>query len=149
MGLRKFYAQKNGMTVVEQKIQPTDEDMSGQVAAFKRAGVKAIAVTTGPTQLASVAGIAASQGLNVPIVGNNPTFDPAVMASPAAKALTANAYVVGSVAPWTENTPAVQKAGKAFIGAYGKKDAKASVQFGYVQAQVMNEILTKAVRTRT
>ena len=140
----KFFAKKNGMTVVEQKIQPTDEDMSGQVAAFKRAGVKVIVATTGPKQLASLAGIAASQGLNVPIVGNNPTFDPAVMASPAAKALTANAYVVGSVAPWTENTPAVQKVGKAFIGAYGKKDAKASVQFGYVQAKVMNEILTKA-----
>ncbi|MGZ4270101.1 MAG: ABC transporter substrate-binding protein [Solirubrobacteraceae bacterium] len=140
----KFYAQKNGMTVVEQKIQPTDEDMSGQVAAFKRAGVKAIAVTTGPKQMASVAGIAASQGLNVPIVGNNPTFDPAVMASPAAKALTANVYVVGSVAPWTENAPAVQKVSTAFTSAYGKKDAKASVQFGYVQAQVMNEILTKA-----
>ena len=71
--------------------------MSGQVAALKRAGVKAIAVTTGPKQLASVAGIAASQGLNVPIVGNNPTFDPAVMTTPAAKALKANAYIVGSI----------------------------------------------------
>jgi ABC-type branched-subunit amino acid transport system substrate-binding protein len=140
----KFYAKKNGMTVVEQKIQPTDEDMSGQVAALKRAGVKVIAVTTGPKQLASVAGIAASQGLNVPIVGNNPTFDPAVMASPAAKALIANTYVVGSVAPWTVNTPAVKQAGDAFIAAYGKKDAKASVQFGFAQARVMNDILTKA-----
>jgi ABC-type branched-subunit amino acid transport system substrate-binding protein len=140
----KWYAQKNGMTVVEQKIQPTDEDMSGQVAAFKRAGVKAIAVTTGPKQLASLAGIAASQGLNVPIVGNNPTFDPAVMASPAAKALTANAYIVGSIAPWTERAPAVQKVSTAFTSAYGKKDAKASVQFGYVQAEVMKEILNKA-----
>jgi ABC-type branched-subunit amino acid transport system substrate-binding protein len=140
----KFYAQKNGMTVVEQKIQPTDEDMSGQVAAFKRAGVNVLAATTGPKQLASLAGIAASQGLNVPIVGNNPTFDPAVMASPAAKALTANAYIAGSISPWTLDTPAVKKVGDAFLAAYGKKDAKASVQFGYAQAQVMNEILTKA-----
>jgi ABC-type branched-subunit amino acid transport system substrate-binding protein len=140
----KFYAQKNGLKVVEQKIQPTDEDMSGQVAAFKRAGVKVIAATTGPKQLASLAGIAASQGLDVPIVGNNPTFDPAVMASPAAKALTANAYIVGSISPWTENTPEVQKVGDAFVAAYGKKDAKASVQFGYAQAQVMDEILAKA-----
>ena len=57
----KYWASKNGATVVEQKIQPTDEDMSGQVAAFKSAGVKAIAVTTGPKQLASLAGIAAAQ----------------------------------------------------------------------------------------
>jgi ABC-type branched-subunit amino acid transport system substrate-binding protein len=140
----KFYASKNGMTVVEQKIQPTDEDMSGQVAALKRAGVKVIAVTTGPKQLASLAGIAASQGLNVPIVGNNPTFDPAVMASPAAKALVANVYVAGSIAPFTLGQPKVKDVGDQYLKAYGKKNAKASVPFGYVQAQVMNEILTKA-----
>jgi ABC-type branched-subunit amino acid transport system substrate-binding protein len=144
----KFYASKNGMSVVEQKIQPTDEDMSGQVAAFKRAGVKAIAVTTGPKQLASLAGIAAAQGLNVPIVGNNPTFDPAVMASPAAKALKANAYVVGSVSPWTLDSPDVKKVGADFVSAYGKKDAKASVQFGNVQSRVMYEILNQACKNK-
>jgi ABC-type branched-subunit amino acid transport system substrate-binding protein len=140
----KFFASKNGMTVVEQKIQPTDEDMSGQAAALKRAGVKAIAVTTGPKQLASLAGIAASQGLNVPIVGNNPTFDPAVMASPAAKALIANTYVAGSISPWTIDKPQVKSVGDDYLKAYGKKNAKASVQFGFVQAQVMYEILKKA-----
>jgi ABC-type branched-subunit amino acid transport system substrate-binding protein len=137
-------ASKNGMTVVEQKIQPTDEDMSGQVAALKRAGVKVIAVTTGPKQLASLAGIAASQGLNVPIVGNNPTFDPAVMASPAAKALIANVYIAGSISPFTLDQPKVKNVGEQYLKAYGNKNAKASVPFGYVQAQVMNEILTKA-----
>jgi hypothetical protein len=34
--------------------------------------------------------------------------------------------------------------GDQFLQAYGKKNAKASVQFGYVQAQVMYEILNKA-----
>jgi ABC-type branched-subunit amino acid transport system substrate-binding protein len=140
----KFYASKNGMSVVEQKIQPTDEDMTGQVAAFKRAGVKVIAVTTGPKQLASLAGIAASQGLNVPIVGNNPTFDPAVMASPAAKALEANVYIAGSISPFSLDQPKVKAVSAQYLKAYGSKNAKASVQFGYVQAQVMNEILTKA-----
>jgi ABC-type branched-subunit amino acid transport system substrate-binding protein len=140
----KYFASKNGMTVVEQKIQATDEDMSGQVTALKRAGVKVIAVTTGPKQLASIAGIAASQGLNVPIVGNNPTFDPAVMASPAAKALMANVYISGSISAWSLNKPQVKNVGDAFTSKYGKKDAKASVQFGYAQAQVMYQILKKA-----
>jgi ABC-type branched-subunit amino acid transport system substrate-binding protein len=144
----KYYASKNGMKVVEQKIQPTDEDMTGQVAAFKRAGVNVIAVTTGPKQLASVAGIAASQGLNVPILGNNPTFDPAVMDSPAAKALAANTYVAGSISPWTVSQPKVKQVGDDYVTAHGKKDAKASVQFGYVQAQVMYEILNKACQNK-
>ena len=140
----KYWASKNGSTVVEQKIQATDEDMTGQVAALKRAGVKVIAATTGPKQLASIAGIAASQGLNVPIVGNNPTFDPAVMASPAAKALAANAYIAGSISSWTLNKPEVKQVGDEFVSKYGKKDAKASVQFGYAQAEVMYNILKKA-----
>ena len=48
---------------------------------------RAIAFTTAPTQLASAAGIAATQGLNVPLVGNNPTYHPALLKTPAAKAL--------------------------------------------------------------
>ena len=144
----KYWASKNGGSVVEQKIQATDEDMTGQVAALKRAGVNAIAVTTGPKQLASIAGIAASQGLNVPIVGNNPTFDPALMASPAAKALKANTIIAGSVSPWTLNRPEVKKVGDDYVKAYGKKNAKASVQFGYVQAKVMSEILNRACQNK-
>jgi ABC-type branched-subunit amino acid transport system substrate-binding protein len=144
----KYFASKNGMKVVEQKIKATDEDMSGQVAAFKRAGVKAIAVTTAPTQLASVAGIAASQGMNVPIVGNNPTYDPALLDSPAAKAVKANAYISSSIAPWTLDKPEVQSVSQQFKAAYPKTDPKASVQFGWAQAAVMYEILNKACENK-
>ena len=144
----KYFASKNGMKVVEQKIKATDEDMSGQVAAFKRAGVKAIAVTTAPTQLASVAGIAASQGMKVPIVGNNPTYDPALLKSPAAEAVKANTYISGSIAPWTLDKPEVQSVSQKFRAAYPKSDPKASVQFGWAQAAVMYQILNKACENK-
>jgi ABC-type branched-subunit amino acid transport system substrate-binding protein len=144
----KYFASKNGMTIVEQKIKATDTEMAGQVAAFKRAGVKAIAVTTAPTQLASVAGIAASQGMTVPIVGNNPTYDPALLKTPAAKVIKANAYISGSIAPWTVDKPQVKQVGDAFTAAYPKSDPKAAVQFGYAQAQVMYEILNQACKNK-
>jgi ABC-type branched-subunit amino acid transport system substrate-binding protein len=144
----KYFASENGMKVVEQKIKATDEDMSGQVAAFKKAGVKAIAVTTAPTQLASVAGIAASQGMKVPIVGNNPTYDPALLKSPAAAAVKANAYISASIAPWTLGKAGVQSVSKQFQAAYPKSVPKASVQFGWAQAQVMYEILNKACENK-
>jgi ABC-type branched-subunit amino acid transport system substrate-binding protein len=144
----KYFASKNGMTVVEQKIKATDTEMAGQVAAFKRAGVKAIAVTTAPTQLASVAGIAASQGMTVPIVGNNPTYDPALLKTPAAKVIKANAYISGSIAPWTVDKPEVKRVGDAFAAAYPKSDPKAAVQFGYAQAQVMYEILNQGCKNK-
>src|SRR5215211_650349 len=38
----KFAAGKHKLEIVEQKITPADQDMTGQVAAFKKAGVKAI-----------------------------------------------------------------------------------------------------------
>jgi ABC-type branched-subunit amino acid transport system substrate-binding protein len=144
----KYFASKNGMTVVEQKIKATDTDMAGQVAAFKRAGVKAIAVTTAPTQLASVAGIAASQGMTVPIVGNNPTYDPALLKTPAAKVIKANAYISGSIAPWTVDKPQVKRVDDAFTAAYPKSDPKAAVPFGYAQAQVMYEILNQGCKNK-
>ena len=144
----KAFAAKNGMTVVEQKIKATDEDMTGQVSAFKQAGVKAIAVTAAPPQLASVAGIAAAQGLNVPILGNNPTFDPAIMKTPAAKALAANAYISSSLAPFNLDTPTVKKVGADFKSAYPKDDVKGSVQFGYTMSQVTYEILNQACKDK-
>jgi ABC-type branched-subunit amino acid transport system substrate-binding protein len=144
----KYFAQKNGMTVVEQKIKATDEDMTGQVAALKRAGVKAIALTTAPTQMASVAGIAAAQDVNVPLVGNNPTFDPALLKTPAAKALQANAFVVSSIAPFNLDKPAVQKVASDYSEAYPKEVPKGSAPFGYVQGQLMYEILNRACQNK-
>jgi ABC-type branched-subunit amino acid transport system substrate-binding protein len=144
----KYFAQKNGMSVVEQKIKATDEDMSGQVAALKRRGVKAIALTTAPTQMASVAGIAAAQGLNVPLVGNNPTYDPALLKTPAAKALEANAYIVSSIAPYNLDKPAVQKVASDYSEAYPKEVPKGSAPFGYMQSRLMYEILNQACKNK-
>jgi ABC-type branched-subunit amino acid transport system substrate-binding protein len=142
------FAKQNGMTVVQQKIKASDEDMSGQVSALKRAGVKAIAMTTAPTQLASVAGIGATQGLNVPIIGNNPTYDPALLKSPAADAVKANAYIVASAATYNSDQPGPMQAATAWSKANPNGTAKASVGFGWSQAQVMNKILDQACKNK-
>jgi ABC-type branched-subunit amino acid transport system substrate-binding protein len=142
------FAKENGLEVVQQKIKATDEDMSGQVSALKRAGVKAIAMTTAPTQLASVAGIGATQGLNVPIVGNNPTYDPALLESPAAEAVKANSYIVASVSAYNSTEPGPMRAAQAWKKAHPDETPKAAVQFGWAQGQVMNEILNQACENK-
>ncbi len=43
----KYMAEQSGLTIVEQKIKPTDNDMTAQVAALKQAGVKAIVISAG------------------------------------------------------------------------------------------------------
>ena len=45
----KFAADEAQLKIVEQKITPADQDMTGQVAAFKKAGVKAILFSAAPT----------------------------------------------------------------------------------------------------
>jgi hypothetical protein len=70
------------------------------------------------------------------------------MASPAAKALAANAIIAGSISPWTLDQPKVKEVGNSYIAAHGKKNAKASVQFGYAQDEVMYQILNKACENK-
>ena len=79
----KYAAEKLGLTVVEQKIKATDQDMSAQVAAFKAAGVKAILVSVGPRAV-RLAGRASpcAKGMDVPFVGSNSALSPQLLAHP-------------------------------------------------------------------
>jgi ABC-type branched-subunit amino acid transport system substrate-binding protein len=140
----KAFAEANGMTVVEQKIKATDEDMSGQVAALRRAGVKAVALSTSPAQTASAVGVAAAQGLTVPFAGNGPTWDPALLESPAAKAVKGLLFVAGSVAPFDKPESGPEEAASAFTEAHPDETPKASVQVGWTQGRLMYETLERA-----
>jgi len=93
----KYFASKHGMTIDEAQIKSTDSDMSAQVTKFKADGVKAILLTTAPKATASAAGVAAQVGLNVPILGNNPVYDPGLLQSPAGPALKAHLLVASPV----------------------------------------------------
>src|SRR4029453_17195979 len=76
-----------------------------RVPALKREGVKAILISAGPKQTASLAGVAAASGLDVPIVSNAPGFDPALLATPAAPALEKNLTMVSGTAPYAAEAP--------------------------------------------
>ena len=135
----KFFAKQHGMKVVEQQIQSTDADMTAQVTKLKAEGVKAIALTVAPGQTASVAGVAASQGLDVPIVGNNPVFAPALLDGPAGPALKKNLYVASPVAPFDRLPDLLKSYQDAYSG-----DPTLGVVWGTAAADVMRQILDKA-----
>ncbi|WP_455432399.1 ABC transporter substrate-binding protein [Thermocatellispora tengchongensis] len=90
----KYAAEKLGLKIFEQKIKATDQDMSAQVAAFKSAGVKAILISAGPRQAASLVGVAVSKGMDVPFVGSNSAYAPQLLATPAAPALLKDYYIM-------------------------------------------------------
>jgi ABC-type branched-subunit amino acid transport system substrate-binding protein len=114
--------------------------MSSQITQFMAAGVNAIALTVAPAQTASAAGVAAAQGLNVPIIGSNPVWSPALLAGPAAGALKANLIFSSPVSTFDKN-PALLAAYKA---KYPNATTSLGVVFGAGASEVMRQILDKA-----
>ena len=140
----KHAAQEHNLKVVEQKIKATDVDMTGQVSALKRAGVNAIWLTTGPKQLASVAGVAKAQGLNVPIAGNGPIYSPLLLKTPVGKTIEDNVTIFAATAPISLDKPDVAKAQAAYKKHFPKGIPQASVVAGWSEGEVMNQVLQKA-----
>ncbi|MEV7996614.1 ABC transporter substrate-binding protein [Streptomyces sp. NPDC086077] len=137
-------AERAGLTVTGQKIKATDTDLTAQVSALRAAGVKAVLVSAGPAQTASLAGVAASRGLRVPIVSSAPGFAPQLMKTPAAKALEAMLHVVSAAPAVSSDLPGV----KSMVAAYEKKYpgslVDSGVLSGYNAAQLMGADLKKA-----
>jgi ABC-type branched-subunit amino acid transport system substrate-binding protein len=141
----KYVAQQQGLKLVEQKIKATDTDMSGPVSALKRAGVKAILMTTAPQQTAAAAGVATAQGLDVPIMSSGPGFAPQLLATPAAAALRKHLYVSASLSPYSLDKPGPTQVRDAWEKAYpGAPASGVSVDFAWANSKLMYEVLTKA-----
>ena len=120
----KYAAEQAGLTVVEQKIKPTDNDMTAQVAALKQAGVKAVVISAGPRQAASLVGVAAAGGFNVPIIGNNSAFAPQLLATQAGPALSKDYWVASPTLPIGADTPAAEEARRRLQGRVPERRAR-------------------------
>ena len=145
----KYAAQRHGVTLVEQKIKVTETDLTAQVAAFKRAGVNAILITAGPKQTASLAGVAAASGLEVPLIANSPGFDPALLATPAARALEKNLTMVGGTAPYAASAPGAAVVARAYQDNFPKGRPTLGVGVGYAQSLLMFDVLQRSCTNLT
>ncbi len=113
------------------------------VTGLRGKGVKAIGLTSTPSQTLSVATVSAQLGLNVPIVGNNPTFAPAIVTPETAPALK-QYYQVASSAPYNADNEAAKKVAAAYE-ALGKDDVpNGGVPYGYAIGEIWGQLLEKA-----
>jgi ABC-type branched-subunit amino acid transport system substrate-binding protein len=144
-GLRgsQYYATQHNLTVREAKITSSDSDLTNIVTGFRGEGVKAIVLTTTPTQTASALAANQALGLNVPVLGNNPTFDPALLQSPAAGAL-GSLYVAASVAPYSAKTPKAVEVANEYSEKFPTSPKNAGVPYGYAEGLVWQAVLEKA-----
>jgi len=136
----KAVAEEKGLNVIEAQIKSTDQDMSAQVTQFKAAGVNAIALTVAPGQTASVAAVAEAQGLDVPILGNNPVFAPGLLAGPTAEWLKTHLYVASPVSSFDDHADLL----KAYQEAYPDITPSLGVLVGTGMATLMNQVLDAA-----
>ena len=140
----KYAAQKLGLTVVPVQIKATETDLTSAIGQLKSAGVKEIGLTTSPKQTASAVGVAAVSKLNVPFLGNNPTYSPLLLSTPAGPALEANLYISGSSIPLSADNAEAKKVLTAFKAKYPGKPTNAGVTYGYGVAQVYAHTLKAA-----
>ncbi|MFI6120904.1 ABC transporter substrate-binding protein [Streptomyces sp. NPDC051064] len=144
----KHAAEEAGLTVVEQKIKPTDNDMTAQVSALKQAGVKAVVISAGPRQAASLVGVAAATGFDVPVVGNNSAYAPQLLATQAGAALQKDYYIGASTLPIGDAAVGPAKLAKAYAAQYPKDGLDNGVIAGYNAASVFGEALKKACESK-
>jgi ABC-type branched-subunit amino acid transport system substrate-binding protein len=137
-------ADERGLTIVPQEITPAVTDLSAQASALVQEGVQAVVLGAAPAQLASLAGVLSSQGADVPIVGMNPTFNPALLNTPAADALLANTYSITSVAPYASDAPGVQEANAMYTEADPEGAIGWEVPLAYGQAELLKAALEDA-----
>ncbi|MEV5981129.1 ABC transporter substrate-binding protein [Streptomyces sp. NPDC052114] len=140
----RHMADTAGLTVVEQKIKPTDNDMTAQVSALKKAGVKAVVISAGPRQAASLVGVAAAGRFDVPVIGNNSAFAPQLLATQAGPALTKNYYVASPTLPIGADTAAAKKLVADYQKAHPEDSLDNGVVAGWTAASVFGEALKKA-----
>ena len=133
-------AEQRGLTIIPAQIKSADQDMTAQITQFAAAGVDAIALTVAPTQTASAAGVAAAQGLNVPIVGSNPVFAPGLLQGPAAQALKDNLYVASPVSAFDAQPELLAK----YQEAYPNVQPSLGVLVGYGMSAIMKQVLDAA-----
>ncbi|MER7575068.1 ABC transporter substrate-binding protein [Streptomyces sp. NPDC126514] len=140
----EWAAKKAGLKVVGQKIKATDTDLSAQVSALNKEGVKAILISAGPAQTASLVGVAASRGLKVPVVSSAPGYAPQLMKTPAAAALEAMLNVVSAAPAVSADIPGVKKMVASYQKKYPGALVDSGVLSGYNAAQLMGMDLKKA-----
>jgi ABC-type branched-subunit amino acid transport system substrate-binding protein len=144
-GLRgsKYYAEQHKLNLHAVKITSTDTDLTNVVTGLKGQGVKVILLTTTPKQTGSAAAANKALGLNVPILVNNPGFDPVLLKSPAANALD-KLYIVASTVPFSADIPKAKEIAQKYAAAGYKEAPNAGIPYGYAVGEVWGAVLKKA-----
>ena len=102
----KIAAEANGLDFSAVETAPGQEEQAGAISAIVKQKPDMVLLGTSPTETAVIVGQAASQGYKGQFIGLGPTWNPALLKSPAAKALEAQYLQSGYWGPFGADTPA-------------------------------------------
>lgn len=98
-------AEANGIDFSEVETAPGQEAQAGAVASILREQPDLVILGVGPTETAVIVGQAVSRGFEGKFVGLAPTWNPALLDTPAAPALEAAFFQSGPWGSYGEDTP--------------------------------------------
>lgn len=101
----KIAAEKNGLDFSAVETAPGQEEQAGAIAEIISKKPDLVLLGTSPTETAVIVGQAASQGFKGQFIGLGPTWNPALLESPAAKALESMYLQSGYWGPYGTDTP--------------------------------------------
>ena len=140
------YAKNHKMEVIPVPIGGTDTDMTATVTKLKADGVKAILMTVAPAASASIAVQAQGQGLDVPLLGNNPTFAPAQLQNDAVVQAMDKFYVSTSVNSFSSDDEMVKKVLDDYKAAGYTESPYDAVLLGYAYGFAWQDVLEQACK---
>jgi ABC-type branched-subunit amino acid transport system substrate-binding protein len=137
-------ADELGLKVVTQEVQPSDKDMTAQVATMKQQGVDHIMLTTTPVQTLSAASVAAASGFDAKFVGSSFTFIPSLLDGAGGSSLVDSLYVTSTLAPLSSDEPGPTQLRTSYQDQYGDESPNQALVQGTAAASVMHSVLESA-----
>jgi ABC-type branched-subunit amino acid transport system substrate-binding protein len=109
----KVAADANGLEFVDVETTAGPDNQAAAVAAIVEQQPDLVLIAAGPTDVATVVGQAVAGGYEGRFMGSSPTWNPAILDSPAAPAFQAAFTHLGPWGPWDAETEAHQAAKEA------------------------------------
>ncbi|TYP90323.1 ABC transporter substrate-binding protein [Blastococcus xanthinilyticus] len=145
----QYAAAERGLEIVPVEITPRDTDLSAQVSALQEAGVQGVILGAAPAQLASLAGVMGSLGMDIPIIGNTPTFGPSLLETTAGPTLLENFYTTTSIAPYSSDEPGPQAAAELYEEVAPDGELGWEVPLAYAQGELLRDAIEGACEAGT
>jgi ABC-type branched-subunit amino acid transport system substrate-binding protein len=140
----RIAAEAHGLAFTDIQTSPGQDNQGAAITRLLGAKPDLVILTTAPAEAAAIIGGAAKQGFQGRVIGTSPTWNPALLKSPAAPALRALYLQSAPWAPYGADTPG-HRAMREAIGSAFRAGPSDGWTAGWVWSYPMKAALEKAV----